>query len=304
MAEHNGSWRSNELGPAKQLRLPQGTLRYHDAGSGPPIVFVHGALVNANLWRKVVGELAPDFRCIALDLPFGAHAAPMPPQADLSPPAAADLIADAIENLDLNDVTLVGNDTGGAFCQLVVTRRPERIGRLVLTSCDAFDNFPPKVMQPLMPVLRLPGALTAMLAPFRLEAARRRALTAMRLVKRPVEPEVSDSFVLPALKSPAVRRDAGKLMAALDKRHTLEAAKRFEDFDRPALIAFSSEDKFFPRRHAHRLAELLPQARLEWIDDSYTFSPLDQPGRLAELIREFAGRPAPAPTTEREGSPK
>src|SRR5207253_11352600 len=172
---------------------------------------------------------------------FGAHEIPMSPEADLSPSAVADLIADAIEKLDLNDVTLVGNDTGGGFCQLVITQRPERIGRLVLTSCDAFENFPPKVMQPLMPILRLPGALPAIFAPFRLKAARRRATTLMRITKRPVDPQAADSYALPGLTSSGVRRDVKKLLAGIDKRHTLEAAERFKDFDRPALIAFSSE---------------------------------------------------------------
>ena len=113
MAEDTGSWRSHHLGQANDLELAQGTLRYFDAGSGPPIVFVHGALANANLWRKVVAELSSGFRCVALDLPFGAHTTPLPPEADLSPPAVSELIADAIEKLDLTDVTLVGNDTGG-----------------------------------------------------------------------------------------------------------------------------------------------------------------------------------------------
>ena len=135
MAMSNREWRAESLGPTRELALQQGALRYHSVGSGPAIVFVHGALVNANLWRKVVAELSADFRCVTLDLPFGSHVVPMPPDADLSPPAVADLIADAIEALELDDVTLVGNDTGGAMCQLVVTRRPERIGALVLTSC-------------------------------------------------------------------------------------------------------------------------------------------------------------------------
>jgi pimeloyl-ACP methyl ester carboxylesterase len=296
MAGHNASWRSEELGEGKELRLRQGVLRYHEAGTGPAVVFVHGALVNANLWRKVVPALAPDFRCVALDLPLGAHLVPMPPDADLSPPALGDLIADAIEGLGLEDVTLVGNDTGGALCQLVVTRRPERIGRLVLTSCDAFDNFPPKVMQPVMPVMRLPGALAMLLAPGRVPAVRRRLTTVIRATKRPIEPEASDSYGLPALESGAVRRDARKLLQGIDKRYTLEAAERLAEFDRPALIAWSSEDKFFPRRYAEQLAELLPNAHLEWIDDSYTFSPEDQPARLADLIAGFVRRPAPAET--------
>ena len=296
MATNGVSWRSEALGPADAVRVGGGTIRYHATGSGSPAVFVHGVLVNANLWRKVVDRLATDLRCVTLDLPFGAHLEPIPPTADLSPPAVADLIADTLDALDLEDVTLVGNDTGGAFSQLVAARRPERIGRLVLTSCDAFDNFPPKALKPAMPVLRLPGALAVLYAPMRLGPARRRALTLTRLTKRPVEPRAVDSYMLPAATRSAIRRDARKLLAGVDSRYTLDAADRLRAFDRPALIAWSREDKFFPTSHAERLAALLPDARLEWIDDSYTFSPEDQPDRLASLIGDFvgdAGRTAP-----------
>ena len=128
---------SESLGQEKQVQLPQGTIDYRERGTGEPIVFVHGALVNADLWRKVVPALAKDFHCIAPDLPLGSHTRPLPADADLSPNGAAKLIADFIESLGLDNVTLVGNDTGGALCQLVVTRHPQRIGRLVLTNCDA-----------------------------------------------------------------------------------------------------------------------------------------------------------------------
>ena len=294
MARDNGRWRSEALGERKELRLRQGTVAYHEAGSGPPLVLVHGALVNANHWRKVVPPLAAEFRCLTLDLPFGAHLEPMPVQADLSPPALAGLIADAIEALELDGVTLVGNDTGGALCQLVATQRPERLGKLVLTSCDAFENFPPKVMKPLMPVLRLPGALAILFAPMRIAALRRRFITLIRATKRPVPAATMDSYAFPALRSAAIRRDTRKLLAAADKRYTLEAGALLSRFERPALIAWSREDKFFPTRYAHRLAAALPNARLEWIDDSYTFSPEDQPDRLVELIASFAREPVPA----------
>lgn len=298
MTSSAASWRSEALGEGRELRLRQGTIRYHETGSGPPLVFVHGALVNANLWRKVVPELASEFRCLTLDLPFGAHLTPMPPDADLSVPALADLIADAIEALELDGATLVANDTGGALSQVVVTRRPERIGRLVLTSCDAFDNFPPKAMQPAMPLLRLPGALAALGAPLRLAGVRRRLMTLIRATKRPVDPQAVDSYSLPGVRSAAIRRDATKLMRGVHRRYTLEAAERLPSFDRPTLLAWSREDKLFPPNHAERLAELLPDARVEWIDDSYTFSPEDQPGRVAELIAGFARAPAPAAPRE------
>ncbi len=282
MATSNREWRAESLGAGHELALRQGTVRYCSVGSGPAIVFVHGALVNANLWRKVVAELSADFRCVTLDLPFGSHVVPMAPDADLSPPAVADLIADAIEALELDDVTLVGNDTGGAICQIVVTRRPERIGALVLTSCDAFDNFPPKLMKPIMPLLSHAALLRATLAPARARAVQRAIFGA--LAKRPVEPEVLESYALPALEHAGVRRDLARFMAGLDKRHTLEAAERLPAFDKPAVIAWSREDRFFPSDHGERLAALLPQGRHEWIEDSRTFSPEDQPVRVAELV--------------------
>jgi pimeloyl-ACP methyl ester carboxylesterase len=286
MVTSNREWRAESLGPVRELALPQGAVRYHSVGSGPAVVFVHGALVNANLWRKVVAELSADFRCVTLDLPFGSHVVPMAPDADLSPPAVADLIADAIEALELDDVTLVGNDTGGAICQIVVTRRPERIGALVLTSCDAFDNFPPKLMKPIMPLLSHAALLRATLAPARARAVQRAIFGA--LAKRPVEPEVLDSYALPAVTSGDVRRDLARFMAGLDKRHTLEAAERLPAFDKPAVIAWSREDRFFPPDHGERLAELLSQGRLEWIEDSRTFSPEDQPARVAELVASLS----------------
>lgn len=286
-------WRSSTLGEPGTIELPQGTLGYREAGSGPALVFVHGLLVNANLWRKVVERLAPDFRCIALELPLGSHELPMP-GADLSPPRLADLIADAIEALGLEDVTLIGNDTGGALCQLVVTRRPERIGRLVLTSCDYRDNFPPPMFGYFKPVVRIPGAIPLLLAPMRVGPPRRLPIAFGWLVKRPIDRPAEDSYVLPTLSSGAVRDDLKKVIRGLDKRHTNEAADRLGAFDRPALIAWSREDKFFKPEHAERLAQDLPRARLEWIEDSRTFSPEDQPARLAELIAGFVREPAGA----------
>jgi len=282
------AWRSPELGEAHELQLEGGAITYFERGEGPVVVFVHGALVNANLWRKVVARLSATARCVSLDLPLGGHLKPLGRDADLSPLGLATLVADAIEKLGLENVTLVGNDTGGALCQLVVAHRPERVGALVLTSCDAFENFPPAAVKPMKAMLRLPGAMAVTLGPLRIAGLRRRAATVMRLTKRPIPPEVSDANSLPALKDRAVRRDARRVLLGMNKRYTLEAAERFGDFDKPVLIAWSQEDKFFSGKYAKRLAEAFPNARLEWIEDAYTFSPEDQPERLAQLIAEIA----------------
>ena len=159
----------------KEIRVPQGTIRYREAGSGPPIVFVHGYLVDGRLWDGVVDALSDRFRCIAPDLPFGSHRIAMAPNADLSPPGSAAIVAELIERLELDDVTVVGNDSGGAISQVLVTTRPQRIGRLVLTNCDTHENFPPGIFKAMPPVAALPGGMAMLATPFRVPALARAA---------------------------------------------------------------------------------------------------------------------------------
>ena len=280
--------RAAELGERKEVLLRQGPIRYCERGAGEPIVFVHPMVVNGDLWRKVVPLLADGYRCITPDWPLGGHDVPMSPAADLSPPGIADTIADFISALDLSGVTLVGNDTGGALSQLVITRRPERIGRVVLVTCDAFDNFPPLAAKPLVWLSHVPGLPriggTLIAHSRRLQ---RSPFAFGTLVKSGIDSDVAYRYVSPSLANPSVRRDARKALRGLAPRHTLEAARLLDRFDGPALVAWNPEDRFFPFEHAERLVELLPKARLEVIDDSYTFVPEDQPHRLAEVISSF-----------------
>ena len=285
MTSDAASWRSEALGPARRLQLGRAAVRAHVTGEGPPIVFVHGALVNANLWRKVVPRLE-GFTRVALDLPLGSHLEPVP-EADLTPPALADLIADAIEALELDDVTLVGSDTGGGLSQILVTRRPERIGRLVLASCDAFDNFPPRLFRIVLAPARVPGLVLLVMAPLRVRSLRRLPIAYGWLTQEPIDSDAEDSYVLPILGDRGIRRDLRRLLNGLDPRYTLDAAARLSRFDRPALIAWSAEDRFFPPAHGERLARILPDARLESIPGARTFSAEDRPERLAELIGSF-----------------
>jgi pimeloyl-ACP methyl ester carboxylesterase len=295
MMTSEASFRAPALGEMRRLEIGGTRIQAHVTGEGPPIVFVHGALVNANLWRKVV-PLLTGYTRVSLDLPLGSHLEPQGETADLSAPALAGLISGALESLDLSDAAVVGNDTGGALTQIAVTTDPQRIGRVVLTSCDAFDNFPPRFFRIVFAPARLPGGLVAGFAPMRIRALRRLPIAYGWLSKRPVEPAVSDSWVLPVLSDRGVRRDLQRVLAGIDVRYTLQAAQRLRSFDRPVLLAWSKEDRFFPAEHAERLAALLPDARLEWIEDSLSFSPEDQPERLAGLIRSFvpANEPAPA----------
>jgi pimeloyl-ACP methyl ester carboxylesterase len=276
-----------------EITLEQGTISYRDDGSGPALVFVHGALVNGSLWAPVVERLAGRARCIVPDLPLGSHRTPMHPDADLSPAGLARLIAGLLDALDLRDVTLVGNDTGGALCQLVAVRHPERLARLVLTNCDAFDNFPPKAFRSLT-VLARAHLLTAGMQPLRLRAPRRLPLAYGWLTKRPVPDEVLDGWVRPFLADRGVRRDARRFLAAIDPDVLLDNTPRLAGFDRPVLLAWAPDDPFFPVDHAHRLAAIFPDARVAEIADARAFVSLDQPDRVAELLSEFALTPVAA----------
>ena len=151
---------------------------------GKPLVFIHGLLVDGTLWRKVTPLLEGEFRCVVPDLPLGSHRLPMSPDADLSPPGVARIVADFIEALELEDVTLIGNDTGGAICQLVATGHPGRLGRLVLTPCDAYENFLPPAFRPMQYAAHVPGLLTALLQPARLGAVQRSPLGFGLLISR------------------------------------------------------------------------------------------------------------------------
>jgi pimeloyl-ACP methyl ester carboxylesterase len=284
-------WRAPVLGDARVLELPSGRINYFDVGSGPAIVFVHGLLVNANLWRKVVERLSPDFRCVVLDLPLGSHLLPQAPGTDVRPKAVAAMVADAIDALELEDVTLVGNDSGGTLSQFVVTTRPERIGRLVLTSCDYRDNFPPKLFSYFMPVAKVPLLMYLMFQPMRFRAPRRSPIAFGWLTKRPIDRDAEDSYVFPGLRDKAIRTDARHFILGADKADTNAAADLLPKFDKPALIAWSKDDRAFPVEDAHGLAGDLPNSRLELVEDAYTFSMEDNPAQLSELIAGFVREP-------------
>ena len=273
-----------------QVQAAGVTVRYHESGpaEGEPIVFLHGLLVGASLWRKVTPLLAGEYRCIAPELPLGAHTIPAGPGADLTPPGLARLVAELLAVLDLRGVTLVGCDTGGAIAQLVATRHPERVGRLVLLPCDCFDRFFPPLFKPLQLAAKAPPLLLAAVQPLRLRAARRLPVAFGWLTKRPVEPrEVEDAWVAPFFSDAAIRRDTIAVLRGVDARHTLEAAEALGGFDKPALVAWATEDRVFPLAYGERLAARIPGARLELIDDSYTFVSEDRPERTADVIADF-----------------
>ena len=270
----------------RKVVLPQGTVRYRDVGSGPTLLFVHGVLVNGTLWRDVVAGLADRFRCVVPDLPLGGHSVPLQAGADLTPIGVAGLLADLMAALDLHDVTVIGNDTGGALCQILIARHPKRIGRLVLTNCDAYEEFFPTVVGSFHHGPRLFGErFTALLGGLLETHVGRRALM-WTVSHRRQEPWVLDAYLAP-LRDPAIRRDLTRFLAAVSNRYTLEAAKSFAAFRRPVLIAWGRDDPLFRPRLARRFQRDFPLATLEFLPRSRAFVPEDQPHRLAALIRAF-----------------
>jgi pimeloyl-ACP methyl ester carboxylesterase len=278
---------SEALGERRTARVPAGTLEYRERGSGPPLVFVHGVAVNGDLWRKMVPELAGEHRCIALDVPLGGHSIALDGEPDLSLFGVARIVADFLEALELDDVTIVANDTGGAVSQALVGRHPERIGRLVLTSCDAFENFPPKAVAYLPWLARVPGSFLLVSHALRLRLLQRLPITYGWAARAPIEPRIVDSYMNGLRTSAGVRRDFARMLRAADARDSVYAATLLPRFDKPALVVWAADDKFFPRDHGRRLAELLPQGRFELVEASRTFIPEDNPRALVELLRSF-----------------
>ena len=274
------------------IQLQQGTIHYEEAGprGGRPVVFVHGYLMGGDLWAVLAGKLAGrGLRAIMPTWPLGAHREPMAPDADLTPRGIAAIIAAFLEALDLDDVVLVGNDSGGALCQVVAVDHPDRIGALVLTNCDMYENFPPSFFKALLAAARLPGGLKAALQPMRTAAARRSPLGYGMLSHGDVD-HLARGWVKPIFEQPGVLEDLRRFTVALDDEVTLDAARRLPAFGKPVLLAWAPDDKLFPLELAQRMAAAVPGARVETIERSRAFSMIDRPDRLAGLIEQVAAQ--------------
>lgn len=275
----------NSMTGLRTVELSQGTIHYRDVGEGDPVVFVHGVLANGRLWDGIVPTVADQARCLVPDLPLGAHRTPMVPGADLSPAGVADLLVEFCDALDVERATVVGNDTGGAICQVLLARHPDRLDGVVLTNCDAYDNFLPTILRPLRYGARLPGVVPLVGLAFLTSLVRR--LVARVVSKRRPDPETLEAFFGPVASDPGIRRDLRAFLSGISSRYTLEAAEGFPSFDEPILLAWAPEDPLFPLARAERMAASFPNASLETVTDSWAFVPLDRPDWLASRVSTF-----------------
>ena len=273
------------------IDLPHGTVHYRVAGptdAAPPVVFVHGFLVSATLWSKTADALADaGVRSYAPDWPLGSHTLALGARADQSPRGIAGQVIAFIEALGLDSVTLVGNDTGGAICQFLLDTDASRIGRVVLTNCDAFTNFPPAPFGQLFKAFRSPTAIRALLAPMRATAVRHSPAGFGLLVREPLDPDQTRAWVEPCLNDPAIREDVARFAQKVDPQDLDAASNRLGSFGGPALLVWGNGDRFFKLDYARRLRDAFKDARLVEIEKGRTFVPHDEPARLAGEIAGF-----------------
>lgn len=277
-------------GAAKVARLSAGSVHYREAGRGEPLVFVHGFACNSVLWDGLAAELRDSTRCILPDWPMGSHPEAMRPEADLSPPAMAALIAEFLAELDLRDVTIVGNDSGGAVSQILVTEHPERVGRLVLTNCDAFEIFPPGHFKTLARASRLPGFPALLANSMRIGAIRRSPLAYGWLTERPAPEAALRAWVDPLIADRGVRDDALRFFSAGDSALTTKAATKLRKLRIPALLVWGDDDRWFTIELARRLQDTIPDCKLVQIPGGKTYVPFDRPKEVAAAIGDFIGR--------------
>jgi len=275
----------------ESVELDGAAIRYTDIGSGPPVVFVHGAYVTGALWDDVVDRLAVDYRCIAPTWPFGAQEAPVG-DVDLGVRAAGRRIAGLLDALDLKDVTLVSNDTGGGIVLSALgdsTLNFDRVSRLVFTNCDSFEHFPPKSFAPIVKLCSA-SAMGGRLVLGALASGPGLKFFASSVTGNGIPAERLPTIFGGFRSSAAVRREAVRFSADLNSRYTLGAAGALAEWSKPVLLAWGTDDKMFPMAHAQRLADAFPDAVLHPIADSSTYVMIDRPDETSSAIEGFVAK--------------
>lgn len=270
-----------------ELELTAGVIDYEDTGGGGPVLVLLGGLaMDGSVWDPMVAELRGEHRCVVPTLPLGAHRRPMRRDADLSLHGFARMVAELLERLDLEDVTLVQNDHAAALA--LAGENPERVARLVISSCEAFENYPPGLPGKNMRVTAMiPGALFVAMQALRIRPLRRLPIAFGWMSKRPLPDELLDRWLAPIQSQRGVRRDLRRYAAGARRRQMLDVCERLRGFDRPTLVVWTPEDRVQRPEHGQRLAALLPDARLVQIPDSYTLIMRDQPETFARAVRDF-----------------
>jgi pimeloyl-ACP methyl ester carboxylesterase len=226
----------------------------------------------------------PDHRCLVAELPLGSHTAPFADRSRLTPEGVVELVIAALDELGLREVTLVGSDTGGALSQLLVARSPQRVSRLILTPCDAFETFPPPLFKLLFLLGRTGAGLNFGIQPLRFAFGRRLPIAYGKLSKRATDAQLQ-RWIAPALRSGAIRRDTAHFIRHSGPSVTLEAALKLPAFDKPVSVLWPPGDPAFPFSLGRRLAQVFPRGELVEVSDSLAFVAVDRPDELVRAIQ-------------------
>lgn len=282
------------------ITLPHGDVHYRQAGpsdgrsAAPPVVFVHGVLVDSTLWSGVADALAAaGVTSYAPDLPLGAHRIPVAADTDQSPRGVARQILAFLDALGLEDVTLVGNDSGGAISQYLIDTDPTRIGRLVLTNCDAFEQFPPPQLHRFITLLGHPAALALASWAMRSTRIRHGRLGFGPFADR-LDAAMTRAWIEPAADR-KVRRDVSRLIRVVDPKDLVAVGARLSRFTKPVRLVWGNADPFFTLDLARRLLAAFPDAELVEVPGARTFVPLDAPDRVAAEILRISPNCPPEP---------
>lgn len=280
-----------------RLSTSFGPCQVHVEGpaDAPAVLLVHGVLVNSTVWDPIVPGLVAHHRVVRPDLPIGAHVMPAEHRDRLDPETVADALAEILDGLGIDRAAVVGSDTGGAIAQIFAARHPDRIAGLVLLSCDALDHFPPTILKPVVAGLRIPGSIDAVSLLYRSRRIRRSFVGVGLLVTPPVDDALVDAWFDRIVADREVRRDIGAFLRGCRPALTHAAADALAAQAPPVLLAWSRGDRLFPESDAEELHRRIPGSTLELIDDSRTFSQIDQPRAVLDLVVPFlAGLPSPA----------
>ncbi|CAN5686934.1 alpha/beta fold hydrolase [soil metagenome] len=272
----------------RQVALQQAVIDYRVLGpeksARPPVLFVHGILVDHRLWLAVAESLAQQgFRCILPNLPLGSHTIPVTQRTALSPAGVAEMIHDFLVALDLNDVTLVGNDTGGGLCQILVDAHPERIGRLVLTNCDAFDKFPPFPFDVVFALLRGPRSIKALMSLWSPTALRHSPL-GFGLLAKNLDPALTASWITPSRNDSRIAEDLATLLRQVAATDLTHVSSRLSRFTKPVTLVWGLSDPCFTPALGRRLAALFPNSEFIEVPGARTFVALDDPAAVTHAV--------------------